>query len=68
MQTGTIKWFNKDKGFGFIKPDDNSKDIFLHYKELKKINLETIEAKTKISFDTKEDKNTRIYAHNLKLI
>lgn len=68
MQTGTIKWFNKDKGFGFIKPDDNSKDIFLHYKELKKINLETIEAKTKISFDTKEDKNNRIHAFNLKLL
>ncbi len=68
MQTGVISWFNKDKGFGFIKPDDNSKDIFLYYKELKKINLETIEAKTKISFDTKEDNNTRIYAHNLKLL
>ena len=68
MQTGVISWFNKEKGFGFIKPDDNSKDIFLYYKELKKINLETIEAKTKISFDTKEDKNNRIYAHNLKLI
>ena len=68
MQTGVISWFNKEKGFGFIKPDDNSKDIFLHYKELKKINLETIEAKTKISFDTKEDNNTRIYAHNLKLL
>lgn len=68
MQTGTIKWFNKEKGFGFIKPDDNSKDIFLYYKELKKINLETIEAKTKISFNTKEDNNTRIYAHNLKLL
>lgn len=68
MQTGVISWFNKEKGFGFIKPDDNSKDIFLHYKELRKINLETIEAKTKISFDTKEDNNNRIYAHNLKLI
>ncbi|WPX99988.1 Cold shock domain-containing protein (plasmid) [Candidatus Megaera polyxenophila] len=68
MQTGVISWFNKDKGFGFIKPDDNSKDIFFHYKELKKINLETIEAKTKISFDTKEDKSNRIYAFNLKLL
>ena len=54
MQTGTIKWFNKDKSFGFIKPDDNSKDIFLHYKELKKINLETtVGFKKLLSYENK---------------
>jgi CspA family cold shock protein len=42
MKTGIISWFSVDKGFGFIKPDDKTKDIFFHYNELKKINLENI--------------------------
>ena len=46
MQTGVISWFNKEKGYGFIRPDDSSKELFLHHKELRKINLETIEAIT----------------------
>lgn len=68
MKTGVISWFNNDKGFGFIKPDDSSKDIFFHANELRKINLDNIESKTKISFETREDKNNRIHAYNLKLI
>ena len=36
-KTGVISWYKKDKGYGFIKPDDNSKEVFLHLKELKKI-------------------------------
>jgi CspA family cold shock protein len=65
IKTGTISWYKKDKGFGFIKPDDNSKEVFLYYKELKKINLENIESETKVSFKIKRDKNDRIYACNL---
>ena len=68
METGVISWFSDDKGLGFIKPDDKSKDIFFHVSELKKINLETIAGNTKISFETKEDKNNRIQAVNLQLI
>ena len=68
MKTGVISWFNNDKGYGFIKPDDKSKDVFLHINELKKINLDTIESKTKIRFETKEDKSNRISAINLQLI
>lgn len=68
MKSGVISWFSDDKGFGFIKPDDKSKDIFFHVSELKKINLETIVGNTRISFETKEDKNDRIQAVNLQLI
>jgi CspA family cold shock protein len=68
MKTGIISRFSDDKGFGFIKPDDKSKDIFFHVSELKKINLETIAGNTKISFEAKEDKNNRIQAVNLQLI
>ena len=65
IKMGVISWYKKEKGYGFIKPDDNSKEVFLHYKELKKINLENIESETKVSFKTKKDKNDRIYACNL---
>ena len=68
MKTGVISWFNNDKGYGFIKPDDKSKDVFLHINELKKINLDTIESKTKVSFESKEDKSNRICAINIQLI
>lgn len=68
MKTGVISWFSGDKGYGFIKPDDKTKDIFFHVSELNKINFDTIESKTSISFETKEDKNNRIQAINLQLI
>ncbi len=68
MKTGVISQFSVDKSFGFIKPDDKTTDIFFHINELKKINLETIESKTKISFETREDKSNHIHAFNLKLI
>jgi CspA family cold shock protein len=68
MKTGIISWFNIDKNFGFIKPDDKTKDVFFHANELKKINLDTIESKTKVSYEIREDKSNRIHAYNIKLI
>ncbi|MBM3467643.1 MAG: cold shock domain-containing protein [Alphaproteobacteria bacterium] len=68
MKTGVISWFSDDKGFGFIKPDDKSKDVFFHVSELKKINLETITGNTRVSFESKEDKSNRLSAINLQLI
>ncbi len=66
-KTGIVSWYKKDKGYGFIKPDDNSKEVFLHFKELKKINLDNIESKIKISFTTKEE-NNKIQACNIKVL
>jgi len=68
MKTGVISWFSDDKGFGFIKPDDKSKDVFFHVSELKKINLETIAGNTRVSFETEEDRSNRLSATNLRLI
>jgi CspA family cold shock protein len=67
VQTGTISWFRADRGYGFIKPDDNSKDIFLHLKELEKIGLNDIDKGQKISFEIRKKKN-KLSAVNIKLI
>lgn len=67
MQTGIISWFRVDKGYGFIKPDDNSKDIFLHFKELEKIGLNNINKGQKLSFEIRKKKN-KLSAVNIKLI
>ena len=48
MKTGIISWFNVDKGFGFIKPDDKTKDIFFPYNELKKSILKILRVKQKL--------------------
>ena len=48
MKTGIISWFRADKGYGFIKPDDKTKDIFFHYNELKKSILKLLRVKLKL--------------------
>ena len=67
VQTGIISWFRADRGYGFIKPDDNSKDVFLHLKELKKIGLNNIDKGQKLSFEIRKKKN-KLSAVNIKLI
>lgn len=67
IKTGVVSWYKKDKGYGFIKPDDNSKEVFLHFKELKKINLKTIESETRVSFEIKEE-NNKVQACNIQII
>jgi cold shock protein len=67
IKTGTISWYKKDKGYGFIKLDDNSKEVFLHFKELKKINLDTIESETRVSFEIKEE-NNKVQACNILIL
>ncbi len=66
-RTGVISWFRADKGYGFIKPDDNSKDVFLHLKELEKIGLNGIDTGQRLSFEIRKKKN-KLSAINIKLI
>lgn len=54
--TGTVKFFNSDKGFGFITPDDGAKDIFVHISALQGSGLAGLTDGQKISFDTEPDK------------
>ncbi|GKX33431.1 cold-shock protein [Hoeflea sp. WL0058] len=55
-ETGTVKFFNTDKGFGFIKPDNGASDIFVHISALKDSGLETLMENQKVSFDTEPDR------------
>jgi CspA family cold shock protein len=51
MSEGTVKWFNAEKGFGFITPDEGSADIFVHYSALQSKGFRTLDEKQRVSFD-----------------
>ena len=54
MATGTVKWFNSEKGFGFIAPDDGSNDLFVHQTEIDTRGFRSLDEGQKVSFDVKE--------------
>ena len=58
MATGTVKWFNTQKGFGFIQPDDGGKDIFVHISAVEGAGLKGLNDGQKLSFDLVTDKKT----------
>ncbi|HEY3683391.1 MAG TPA: cold-shock protein [Streptosporangiaceae bacterium] len=51
MTTGTVKWFNPDKGFGFIAPDDGSADVFVHHSQIDMGGFRTLEENQKVEFN-----------------
>lgn len=51
MATGTVKWFNDAKGFGFITPDDKSEDLFAHFTQIQANGFKTLSENQKVSFD-----------------
>ena len=58
MAKGTVKWFNDQKGFGFVQPDDGSKDVFVHISAVESAGLSTLKEGQKISFEIVTDKKT----------
>ncbi len=51
MPQGTVKWFNGDKGFGFITPDDGTKDLFVHYSEIQGSGYRSLEENQRVQFE-----------------
>jgi CspA family cold shock protein len=68
MPTGTVKFFNTAKGFGFIRPDDGSKDVFVHISAVERSGLTGLAEKQKVSFDIERGRDGRVAAINLKAL
>jgi CspA family cold shock protein len=68
MATGTVKWFNATKGFGFIQPDAGGKDVFLHISALERAGLREIADGAKVSFELESGRDGRTSASQLTLI
>ena len=68
MPTGTVKWFNPVKGFGFIVPDDGSDDAFVHISAVEQAGLSSLNEGQKVEFDLQPGRNGRMAAADLKVI
>ena len=66
MATGTVKWFNAAKGFGFIQPDDGSKDVFVHISAVEKAGLPDLKEGQKVQYEVVKGKDGKSSADNLK--
>ena len=58
MSKGTVKWFNMDKGFGFIAPDDGTKDVFVHISAVERAGLNELREGQKVSFELEADRKS----------
>jgi cold shock protein len=58
MSTGTVKWFNAQKGYGFIQPDDGGKDVFVHISAVERAGLPTLREGQKVSYEMAQDRRT----------
>ena len=66
MPTGTVKWFNATKGFGFIQPEDGSKDVFVHISAVQGAGMSTLNEGQKVQFELVKGKDGKTSAGNLK--
>ena len=67
MATGTVKWFNTQKGFGFIAPEEGGKDVFVHIRALQRSGLESLNENQKVTFDVAAGRDGREAAENVAL-
>ena len=70
MNSGTVKWFNSDKGFGFITNDNGSDDVFVHFSVIQSDGYKSLNEGDKVTFDTEQDpKNSqKLRAVNVKVV
>jgi CspA family cold shock protein len=65
MPTGTVKWFNATKGYGFVEPDDGSKDAFIHISAVERAGLSGLNEGQKLTYELQEGQNGKTSAENL---
>ncbi|NDV50137.1 cold-shock protein [Salipiger sp. PrR003] len=68
MATGTVKWFNTTKGFGFIQPDDGGKDVFVHISAVERSGLTGLADNQKVSYELQSGRDGRESAVDLALV
>ena len=68
MATGTVKWFNAAKGYGFIEPEDGSKDVFVHISAVERAGLTTLSEGQKVSYELQPGQQGKSSAENLSVI
>ena len=67
MNTGTVKWFNAAKGYGFIRPADGSKDVFVHISAVERAGLDTLNEGQQVSYELERGRDGRASAGNLSV-
>lgn len=68
MATGTVKWFNATKGFGFIAPDEGGKDVFVHISAVERAGLTGLQDNQKIEYELQSGRDGRASAADLRLL
>lgn len=66
MPTGTVKWFNPTKGYGFIQPDDGSKDVFVHISAVERSGIGNLNEGQKVTYDVQRGQQGKLAAENLR--
>ena len=66
MSSGTVKWFNAQKGFGFIQPSDGSKDVFVHISAVERAGMQTLNEGQSLSYELEQGREGKTSAVNLK--
>ena len=66
MSTGTVKWFNSTKGYGFIKPDDGSADVFVHVSAVERAGMSNLGEGQRLSYELERGRSGKLAAVNLR--